>query len=85
MARQNKFLHFNILLLAITLMFMVETPLSQNNAQLLAQLEKKNISPNFIGVAMRGNNTSERRTDENDIPFPKTITKTSSNSFMMQE
>ena len=64
-------LHFNILLLAIILMFMVETLLPQNNAQLLAQLQDKNISPNFIGVAMRGNSTSEKEHDENDIPFPK--------------
>lgn len=53
------------------MMFMVETPLSQNNMQLLAQLEDKNASPSFIGVAMRGNSTSAKEHDENDIPFPK--------------
>ena len=53
------------------MMFMVETPLSQNNMQLFAQLEDNNTSPSFIGVAMRGNSTSAKEHDENDIPFPK--------------
>jgi aryl-phospho-beta-D-glucosidase BglC (GH1 family) len=64
-------LHFKILFLAIFMIFMVETPFSQNNTQLLAQLEDNNNSPKFIGVAMRGNSTSAKEHEENDIPFPE--------------
>ena len=60
-----------ILTLTIIVGYAAATPLSQHTLKLFAQVEENNASPAFIGVAMRGNNTSAKEHDESNVRFPK--------------
>jgi hypothetical protein len=60
-----------ILTLTIIVGYAAATPLSQHTLKLFAQVEENNASPSFIGVAMRGNNTSAKEHDESNVRFPK--------------
>jgi hypothetical protein len=59
-----------VLVFAAAMIYLGMTPVLDYNFPLYAQLEDNNVAPAYMGVAMRGNNTSAKEHDESDALFP---------------